>query len=207
MTNRYFFSFILLGVLVSIPNAMNNTFMSLYIMEIGGSKRIVGLAVFLSSMLEVGMFFLFTRFMKRKISWLLGCLALVSLLFSLRWLLMAEATLPLEVAAIQILHCITFGGFFYVGTQLTMLLIPRPFRATGQAVYTLTWSGISGVIGGFVGGWLFQSFGAEAMYRTGMLFSLIGAAGFAQMWWVIRQYGYELPGTIQEEELDENLNL
>ena len=204
MTNRYFLPFIVLGILVSIPNAMNNTFMSLYITEIGGSKRIVGLAVFLSSLFEMGIFFLFDRFMKRKISWLFGCLALVSLLFSLRWLLMAEATLPLEVAAIQILHCVTFGGFFYVGTQLTMLLIPRPFRATGLAVYALSWSGLSGVIGGFVGGWLFQSFGAEAMYKTGMLFSLIGAAGFAQIWSLIRKHGYELPSTIHEGEPDED---
>ncbi|AOZ93180.1 MFS transporter [Paenibacillus crassostreae] len=207
LTHRYFLTFILLGVLVSIPNAMNNTFMSLYISEIGGSKWMIGLAVFLSSFFEMGFFMLFDRFVKRRITWLFGCLALVSLLFSLRWLLMAEATLPLEVAAIQVLHCVTFGGFFYVGTQLTMLLIPRPYRATGQAVYTLSWSGIAGVLGAFIGGWLFQSFGAESMYTTGMIFSLIGAAGFTQMWWIIRKHGYELPNTHPEQELDEEPTL
>lgn len=200
MSNRYFLAFIIMGLMVSIPNAMNNTFMSLYITELGGSKRIVGLAVFLSSFLEVAVFFLFDRFMKRKISWLMGCLALVSLLFGLRWLLMAEATIPLEVAAIQVLHCITFGGFFYVGTQLTLLLLPRPYRATGQAVYTLTWSGLSGVIGGFVGGWLYQSFGAQSMYKTGMTFAFIGAAGFGWMWYLILKQGYRLPLTKKEKE-------
>ncbi|MHA0856288.1 MFS transporter [Paenibacillus sp. CMAA1364] len=218
ITNRYFLSFLLLGMLVSIPNAMNNTFMSLYIIEIGGTKRIVGFAVFLSSLFEIGMFFLFDRYMKRRISWLLGCLALVSLLFSLRWLLMAEATHPLEIAAIQVLHCVTFGGFFYVGTQLTLLLIPRPYRSMGQAVYTLSWSGLSGVVGAFIGGWMFQNFGAEAMYKTGMLFALIGAAGFAQMWFMIRKYGYQLPdifdkghlkhdGQDEFEDSDENASL
>ncbi|OAB47728.1 MFS transporter [Paenibacillus antarcticus] len=207
MSNRYFLSFILMGVLVSIPNAMNNTFMSLYITELGGSKRIVGLAVFLSAFLEVAMFFLFDRFMKRKISWMLGCLALVSLLFGLRWLLMAEATLPLQVAAIQVLHCITFGGFFYIGTQLTSLLLPRPYRATGQAVYTLALSGISGVIGAFIGGWLFQNFGAEAMYRTGMLFALIGAVGFGWMWYLILKQGYRLSLTERKEDPDEDLDI
>ncbi|SIR47085.1 MFS transporter, PPP family, 3-phenylpropionic acid transporter [Paenibacillus macquariensis] len=207
MSNRYFLSFILMGVLVSIPNAMNNTFMSLYITELGGSKRIVGLAVFLSAFLEIAMFFLFDRFMKRKISWMLGCLALVSLLFGLRWLLMAEATLPLQVAAIQVLHCITFGGFFYIGTQLTSLLLPRPYRATGQAVYTLALSGLSGVIGAFIGGWLFQNFGAEAMYRTGMLFALIGAVGFGWMWYLILKQGYKLSLTERKEDPEEDLNI
>lgn len=200
LTNRYFLTFILMGLLVSIPNAMNNTFMSLYITELGGSKRMIGLAVFLSSFLEVVVFSLFSRYMKRKISWMMGCLALVSLLFGFRWLLMANATLPLEVAAIQVLHCITFGGFFYVGTQLTSLLLPRPYRATGQAVYTLTWSGLSGVMGAFIGGWLFQSFGADLMYSTGMLFSLIGAAGFGWMWYLILKQGYKLPLPKSEKE-------
>ncbi|OAB43025.1 MFS transporter [Paenibacillus glacialis] len=207
MSNRYFLCFILMGLLVSIPNAMNNTFMSLYITELGGSKRIVGLAVFLSSFLEIAVFFLFDRYMKRKISWMLGCLSLVSLLFGLRWLLMAEATQPLQVAAIQVLHCITFGGFFYVGTQLTLLLLPRPYRATGQAVYTLSWSGLSGVIGAFVGGWMFQNFGAEAMYRTGMLFALIGAVGFGWMWYLILTHGYKLPLPERKEDPDEDLTI
>jgi len=120
---------------------------------------------------------------------------------------MAEATLPLEVAAIQVLHCITFGGFFYVGTQLTLLLLPRPYRATGQAVYTLTWSGLSGVLGAFVGGWLFQSFGAEAMYRTGMLFALIGAVGFGWMWYLILKQGYKLPIMERKEDPEEDLTI
>ncbi|AJS60428.1 MFS transporter [Paenibacillus sp. IHBB 10380] len=189
--NRYFLSFIVLGIIVSIPNAMNNTFMSLYITELGGSKRMVGLAVFLSSFFEIGVFLLFDRYLNRKISWLVGCLALVSLLFGFRWMLMADATLPIQVALIQVLHCITFGGYFYVGTQLSLLLVPRPYRATGQAVYTLTWSGLAGVIGGFVGGWLYQSFGAEAMYSTGTSFAFVGALGFGWMWYVIKRHGYK----------------
>ncbi|HEY2494611.1 MAG TPA: MFS transporter [Paenibacillus sp.] len=200
--NRYFLSFIVLGIIVSIPNAMNNTFMSLYITELGGSKKMVGLAVFLSSFFEIGVFLLFDRYLNRKISWLVGCLALVSLLFGFRWMLMADATLPIQVALIQVLHCITFGGYFYVGTQLSLLLVPRPYRATGQAVYTLTWSGLAGVIGGFVGGWLFQSFGAEAMYTTGTLFAFVGALGFGWMWYVIKRHGYKPPFPTVEGDLN-----
>lgn len=122
--NPFFLCFIFFGILVSIPNTMNNTFVSLYITELGGSKTMIGLAVFLSSILEMGVLVLCDRFLKRKISVLLALLAAVSALFLLRWGLMAEATAPVQVALIQILHCITFGGFFYVGTQLTMLLVP-----------------------------------------------------------------------------------
>ncbi|MHA7579273.1 MFS transporter [Paenibacillus vandeheii] len=191
MFNPYFMIFIGLGVLVSVPNAMNSTFMSLYIVEMGGGKQMVGWAIFSSSILEVGVFLLLDRFLKRKMSMLLASLIWISLLFAIRWQLMALANNPLEIVFIQLMHSITFGGYFYVGTQLTMLFIPRPYRSSGQAVYTMAWGGISGVIAGLFGGWLFQSFGAEVMYNIGVFFSLIGAVGFGIMWFSNRRNGYQ----------------
>lgn len=203
--NPFFLCFILFGILVSIPNTMNNTFMSLYITDLGGSKSMIGLAVFLSSILEVGVFILCDRFLKRKISLLLGWLAFVSALFALRWWLMADATTALQVALIQILHCITFGGFFYVGTQLTMLLVPRAYRSSGQALYTLTWSGISGILGGVLGGWLFQNLGAQSMYQSGVFLALIGALGFGSMWLFVIRGGYRPPSEVEEEHAENEL--
>lgn len=198
-SNPFFLCFIFFGILVSVPNTMNNTFMSLYITDLGGSKGTVGLAVFLSSILEVGVFILCDRLLKRRVSILIGWLALVSLLFTLRWWLMAGATSPLEVAFIQILHSVTFGGFFYVGTQLTMLLIPGPYRSAGQALYTLTWSGIAGIIGGILGGFMFQYLGAQSMYQFGVFLSLIGSLGFAFMWLFVVRGGYQRSIEFEEE--------
>ncbi len=204
MFNPYFMFFIGLGVLVSVPNAMNSTFMSLYIVEMGGDKQMVGWAIFTSSILEVGVFLLLDRLLKRKMSILLGSLILVSLLFALRWQLMALANNPMEVVFIQLMHSVTFGGYFYVGTQLTMLFIPRPYRSSGQAVYTMAWGGLSGVIAGLFGGWLFQSFGAEVMYNIGVFFSLIGAAGFAIMWLWNRRNGYQPTVLTEMGNMDED---
>lgn len=197
MFNPYFMTFIGLGVLVSVPNAMNSTFMSLYITEMGGSKQMVGYAIFTSSILEAVVFLLLDRLLKRRMSMLLAYLVLICLLFALRWQLMAGATSPLEIVFIQLTHSVTFGGYFYVGTQLTMLFIPKPYRSSGQAVYTMAWGGLSGVIAGLFGGWLFQNFGAEIMYNIGVFFSLIGAAGFAVMWLMNRRNGYQ-PAVLTE---------
>jgi PPP family 3-phenylpropionic acid transporter len=200
--NPFFLCFLLFGILVSIPNTMNTTFISLYITDLGGSKTMIGLAVFLSSILEVGVFVLCDRLLKRKISVLLGWLALVSGLFVLRWWFMAEATTALQVVLIQILHCITFGGFFYVGTQLTMLLIPKPYRSSGHALYTLSWSGIAGIFGGLLGGWMYQNLGAQSMYQAGVFLTLFGTLGFGFMWLFVSRGGYR-PPTEDEEEFSE----
>ena len=72
-----------------------------------------------------------------------------------------------------------------------MLFVPTPYRASGQAIYTLSWSGISGVIGGLAGGWMFQNFGAQIMYRTGTMLAIVGAIGFGWMWYNLRKHGYQ----------------
>ena len=204
MFNPYFMIFIGLGVLVSVPNPMNSTFMSLYIVEMGGDKQIVGWAIFTSSILEVGVFLLLDRLLKRKMSMLLSSLIVISLMFALRWQLMALANNPMEVVFIQLMHSVTFGGYFYVGTQLTMLCIPRPYRSSGQAVYTMAWGGLSGVIAGLFGGWLFQSFGAEVMYNIGVFFSLLGAVGFTIMWLWNRRNGYQPTVLTEMGSMDED---
>lgn len=190
LQNKHFLAFVLCGTLVAIPNAINGIFMPLFISDLGGSRFQVGGAVFLSTIFEVLAFVLLNRYLKRKITVLMGCLTLVSLLFALRWNLMAEATDPVQIILIQILHAITFGGFFYVGTRLTALFLPRPLRSAGQAVYAFALSGVSGVISGFLGGWVFQNFGPVIMYKMGVALAIIGALGFGLLWQHIRKNGY-----------------
>ncbi|MNP21252.1 putative 3-phenylpropionic acid transporter [compost metagenome] len=188
LQNKTFIAFVIFGVLVSIPNSINGIFMPLFISDLGGSRFQVGGAVFLSTIFEVLAFVLLERYLKQKMTYLMGCLTLVSLLFALRWELMSEASTPLQIIFIQVLHAVTFGGFFYVGTKLTALILPRPFRSSGQAVYTFALSGVSGIIAGFLGGWIFQSFGPVLLYKMGGSLTLLGAAGFGVMWYHIYKH-------------------
>lgn len=196
--NKYFIAFITFGVMVSIPNAINTIFMPLFMNDLGSSRLEVGGAVFLSTLFEAGAFVLLHRFLKRRITYLMACITIVSLLFALRWQLMSVASTPVQIIFIQVLHSVTFGGFFYVGTRLTALLLPRPLRSSGQAVYAFALSGLAFILAGFLGGWLFQSFGAVIMYRIGVAFTLFGAAGFAAMWYRIYKAGYS-PIPLSEE--------
>lgn len=185
-TNRLFLIFVLLGVLVSIPNSVNSTFVSIYIQELGGSEVYVGWAAFLSAAFEVPVFLLLDRFIRRETRFMIICLAVISVLFSLRWGLMAFASEPEHILMIQLLHCVTFGGYYYLGTTLTAHLIPAEYRASGQAAFALTWGGVSGIMAGFMGGWLYETFGAAAMYRVNVLVSLCGVAGFMLMIKLVR---------------------
>lgn len=186
-SSKTFFLFVLLGILISVPNSINQTFVSLYITNLGGSKELIGWSAFLSAIFEIPVFLLFDRFLKKNTKMMFACLAVVSLLYACRWLLMAVAGGPVQVVLIQVLHCITFGGYYYVGTTLTAHLIPAEFRSTGQAVYALTWGGISGIVAGLTGGWMFQSLGPRLMYEISAGIALLGVLGFVIMWQAVRR--------------------
>lgn len=190
LMNKYFISFVIFGLLVSIPNAINGVFLPLFISDLGGTRLQVGEAVFLSTAFEILAFILLNRYLKKRMTYLVSCITLVSLLFALRWNLMAEATEPIQIIWIQVLHSVTFGGFFYVGTTLTTLFLPRPLRSAGQAIFTFALSGLSGIIAGFLGGWMFQDFGAVVMYKVGVTLTLAGVVGFAVLWYQIYKNGY-----------------
>lgn len=186
-SNKLFLLFVLLGILISVPNSMNSTFVSLYIRDLGGKEVLIGWSAFLTAIFEVPVFLLFDRFLKKDTRVMVACLALVSLLFSLRWLLMSAVSEPWQVIVIQALHCITFGGYYYVGTSLTVHLIPAEYRASGQAAFALTWGGISGIMAGFLGGWLYQTMGAGIMYRINAVIALGGLIGFCYMLQLVRK--------------------
>jgi len=186
-SSKVFFIFVVLGVLISIPNSINQTFVSLFITDLGGSKQLIGWSVFLSAIFEIPVFLLFDRYLKKSTNTMIGCLVLISILFVLRWTLMSLATGAVAVVFIQILHSITFGGYYYVGTTLSAHLIPAEYRATGQAIYALTWGGISGIVAGLFGGWMFEHLGAQTLYQINALVSVAGVIGFLVMWLKMRK--------------------
>lgn len=179
--NRSFLSLLALGVLISVPNAFNSTFVGLYIQDLGGSPQIVGWSIFATAILEAPVYMLLDRYLSGSKRTMFALLACVSLLYSVRWLLMSGTDQAIAVVWIQLLHCVTFGAYYYIGTQLTNRLVPPERRSTGQALYGLSWGGISGFIAGMAGGWLFGELGAPALYKASAALTLAGAAGFLLM--------------------------
>lgn len=182
LQNKYFLAFLLIGIVISIPNMINQMFISLYMDQLGGSLTIIGFSAFASAFLEIPVFLWLDKNLKGNTKTMFGMLVFVSMLYVVRWVLMSLATSPMQIIFVQFLHAISFGGYFYIGTLLTARLIPAHVRSSGQALYTLSSSGISGVIAGLIGGRMFQQLGASGMYMTMSLISLIGAFGIYYLW-------------------------
>jgi len=180
--NRPFYLFLLLTVFVSIPNSMHGTFGTLYISELGGSSVAIGWSSFFTAIFEIPVFLLLDRYLRNDRRIMMLCLSLITVLYSVRWLLLSFAAGPVYVILLQAMHSITFGGYYYIGTSLTAQLVPARFRASGQAAYAMAWGGLSGVIAGTAGGWIFETWGARIMYQTGAWMAIVCTAGFLLLW-------------------------
>ncbi|WP_410767966.1 MFS transporter [Fontibacillus sp. BL9] len=191
--NRPFMLLVLIGILVSVPNSINNTFVGIYISDLGGSESVVGWSIFATAILEAPVFLLLDRFLKPAPQKMILWMSLVSVLYSVRWLLMSSVETAAGIIWIQLMHCVTFGAYYYIGTQLTSRLVPDSFRSTGQAVYGLTWGGVSGIIAGLTGGWMFEHLGPVALYRISALITMAGVFGFLFMLRLTRKSFGEVP--------------
>lgn len=187
---RSFLLFLMIGLVISIPNSINTTFIALYIKELGGEASLIGWSAFWSSIFEIPVFLLLDRYLKKNARTMVLCLVVISMLFALRWLLMSGADTAQQIIFIQVLHCLTFGGYYYIGTQLTVLLVPAEFRASGQAVYALTWGGLSGIAAGIIGGVMFEEAGPRAMYQLCGILAAVGIAGFCLLYAQLRREVY-----------------
>ncbi|GIP20793.1 MFS transporter [Paenibacillus sp. J22TS3] len=184
--NPQFLALLLIGILVSVPNIINQTFVGLHIKDLGGSDSAVGWSIFATAILEAPVFLLLDRYLKNDTKPMVVWMAVVSLLYSVRWLLMSLTDSPLGIIAIQLMHCVTFGAYYYIGTRLTTRLIPHEYLSTGQAVYGLSWSGASGIIAGTLGGWMFQELGTRTLYQISAGVTLLGMVAFLVMFKMIK---------------------
>lgn len=108
----------------------------------------------------------------------LPLLGFASLMFALRFLLMALASDPLSVLAVQSLHSITFGVFYVTAVRYITRIIPWQYRATGMALFIIFWSSVSGLLSGAFGGLLFEAAGRSSFYLLAALLSFAACLGF-----------------------------
>lgn len=175
--SRKFLMFLFLILLLSIGTKINDGFLSLYLVDLGASPNVVGLSWMASALSEIPMFILLGRYGDRFRE--LPLLAFAGLMYGVRFLLMLLPHEPGWIIAIQCMHSVSFGIFLVTALRYIQQIVPDKFRATGQALFNVTWSGLSGLIAGSVGGRIFDVWGGHALYTFAAVTALVAAAGFA----------------------------
>ncbi|MGO4275601.1 MFS transporter, partial [Paenibacillus sp. TAF58] len=160
--NKSFLWFMVMVLMISIPHRMNDALLGLYLNKLGATDSMVSWAWAIAACTEIPVFAYINRYIHRYHE--LTILGLVSVLYTMRWLLYMLFSDPWVLIGLQTTHMVTFAVLWIVAVQYVVRLLPEQFGSTGQSILAMVFMGLAGIIGGSVGGWLSEQWGGASMY-------------------------------------------
>lgn len=159
--------------LVAVTHRMNDSYMSLFISELGGGDNIVGIAWFVGVVSEALVIAFAGKWLKKLHP--LIFMTVSGLVFSLRWMLYSIITVPVLIVGLQVLNGLSYGVFFVMSFQYVTNLIPVKLQTSGHLLYSTVIFGISGIVASLGGGYLFEQFGGSTLYFIMAILALLGS--------------------------------
>ncbi|MBM7603771.1 MFS family permease [Metabacillus crassostreae] len=168
--------FFFLTALVLLTHRTSDSFISLYLFEIGGNEMLVGWIWFIGVSSEALLFFLSAKWFRASSP--IFYIIIASFLYCIRWVLTAFAQDPTTLLMIQVLHGICFAIVFLGALEYLYKAIPEELQATGHMVFVGITFGITGIVGSSIGGVVFENYGGKLLYLLLAISSFIGFIGF-----------------------------
>lgn len=177
--NRLFMLFLIACFFVNQTLTAYNSFFVLAFQEAGGSYSLVGTALLLASLTNVPSMLLAAKILK---AW--GherTLLLAAFFYALRWAIQWLFPIPMVMVGIQVLHGLSFGLFYVAAVEYVAAAAGKRMQATGQSIFYMVFSGLGGIVGNLLNGYLFSTGGANVMYFACTISALIGAG---MLYWI-----------------------
>lgn len=172
----------LLGLLLtSVGEHASWRFISLRILDQGGTVFLVGLAAALPALVEIPVFV-----SSRGLAARLGLRSLFvsgALIAAFLMALVAVVPEPWMVTALRTLDGTSYALRYMAMVLIIGALLPRHLYAMGQSVGWLVYAGIAPVIGDLAGGLIYETFGPSVLFLTATAALVLGGA---VVWVVLR---------------------
>jgi len=130
--------------------------------ELGANETQMGIALTISTLTELPVFFFGHRLVKRFGSYRLFMVALA--LIGVRSLLYAAIDSSAQIYLVQAFSGMIFPVMWLAGVSYADENAPAGLKSTAQGVFGAMTFGFGAALGGFVGGLLLESMGGRAMF-------------------------------------------
>ena len=164
--------FLSIMLIIAITHRTNDSFIGIYLTELGGGENLVGVAWFVGVMSEATVFALATYWF-RKFHPLIFII-IAGILYAIRWFIYGSLDSPYLIIVFQVLHGATFGIFYVASFDFVTKLIPKKLHATGHLIFYSVLFGLAGIIGSLSGGFILDHYGASSLYYTMGMTAIIG---------------------------------
>jgi PPP family 3-phenylpropionic acid transporter len=160
-------------LLMALAHGPYYTFYSIYLVEHGYNKGLVGWLWAIGVICEIGVFFLMPQLMRR-----FGLKQIMIFSFSCaiaRFLMIGWGVEWLAVVLLaQILHAATYGAHHATAMMLVHHFFRGRHQAKGQALYTSLTFGLGGAFGGVFSGYVWELLGASLTFTLSAAAVLLG---------------------------------
>lgn len=167
--NRHLHLFLAAAAVHWAACAPYHLFYGVYVRDLGLPADVAGIGMGIGVIAEIAALLLFPR-IERRLSQR-SLFAIVFLGSALRWALMARATGPFPVAALQAFHGLTFGLFWGTAMKGIAELVPARLRAIGQALFSAVVFG-----GGNAAGYALSGMGYDRLGGAGPVYAAAAVA-------------------------------
>ena len=165
--------FLICVTLISVTHRANDTYLGIYIVELGGPEAMIGWAWFIGVTAEALVFATSYRWFK---NWSpLTFVMIAALIYAGRWFLMGLLTNPWLILPLQLTHGLSFGLFYIASFHYVSKLVPEHLQATGHVLFITTFFGLSGIIGSLFGGYMIETAHLSTLYAVLGICALVGA--------------------------------
>jgi PPP family 3-phenylpropionic acid transporter len=174
LTQRRWLNFLFLAFLGGLGSLSAASFLFPYMAELGANETMMGIALTISTLTELPIFFFADRLVKRFTTYGLFILALV--LIGMRSLLYAAISVPFLVLILQAFGGALFPAMWVAGVSYADENAPVGLKSSAQGLFGAVSFGVGSAVGGFIGGLLLASIGGRGMY---LILGIIILAGLA----------------------------
>ncbi len=169
-----FYRMLMLELMVIPSGAFGSYFFPILVKERGEPLFFAGIAMGIPALSEIP-FLLFADKIVERLG-IKRMLILASFLFGIRWLLTSIFTNPVIVISIQGLEFFNWIAIYYAILYYTNYHVNSKYRADAQALFWMTTSGFSMILGLALGGWLANTLGVVNAYACFGALSIVGGA-------------------------------
>jgi PPP family 3-phenylpropionic acid transporter len=174
LTSRRWIRFFFLSFLGGVGAISAAAYLFPYMAELGANESTMGLALSISTLSELPVFFLAHRLVKKFGSY--GLLTLSLVMFGVRSLLYAAASLPWMVLLVQAFGGMIFPAMWTAGVSYADEHAPAGLKSSAQGLFGAMSFGVGSAFSGFLSGLLLESIGGRGMYLVLGILILLGLA-------------------------------
>ncbi|RPJ28922.1 MAG: MFS transporter [Chloroflexi bacterium] len=174
LTNRRWLSFLFIAFLGGVGAFSAASYLFPYMAELGANESTMGLALTISTLTEVPIFFMGHRLVKKFGSY--GLLTLSLVMFGARSLLYAAVSTPAMVLIVQVFGGMIFPAMWTAGVSYADENAPAGLKSSAQGLFGAMSFGVGAAFSGFISGLLLESIGGRGMFLVLGIVILVGLA-------------------------------